>query len=344
MKIDFPEITRVSHSRIKTWRRCQMQHHYKYYQGLQSRSKARPLEMGSLLHNMIEAHHETGSYLTVWKKYKAEYDKLFQEEQLDLGDIPAEALSIVRRYFSHYKNDKLSYPARRRGKNTELRVQVPIGNNIEFLGLIDAMPEDDQGRVWYMDHKSHKHIPNEEVRFSDLQLLIYTWLAPQLGYPTADGIIWDYLRTKAPIVPEVLKAGGISKNKNIDTTYDVYMETVISKLGPNKAVEYEEFAQTLKGKEDSFFKRVYLPAPKQVMVKAIVEDITVSAQEIAIRGPESRVRNMTRDCSSCSYYNLCQAEVRGLDIEHIISTDFTTKEQRDAKEKAKQSHPKTGSR
>lgn len=332
MVIDFPETTRVSHSRIKTWRRCEMQHHYKYYQGLRKKAAARPLVIGTAVHTMIEAQLERGTWEPEFKQFNAEYSKLFQEEQLMLGNLPVEVKAIVERYFDYYREDGLIYPVRRRNRRTELELHIPLTGYISFIGYVDAYPQDEQGRNWLMDHKTCKSIPTEENRFSDLQLLIYNWMLPQLGYPAPDGVIWDYLRTKAPTQPEMLKAGGFSKNKSIDTTYDVYMGTVEKALGRKALKDYEEFAQQLKGREEKFLRRIILPAPKTVMISTVVKDLEATAQEIHTRGPMATVRNMTKDCSWCSFYNLCQAEVRGLDTEHIRAMDYTTEGKDDGNE------------
>lgn len=301
-----------------------MQHHYKYYQGLKKKAIERPLRLGSAVHEMIEAQIQRGTWEPELQAFTMEYNKLFQEEQLMLGNLPAEVEAIVTRYFDYYREDGLTYPVRRRGRATELQVHVPITGYITLIGYVDAYPQDAQGRNWLMDHKTCKSIPTEENRFSDLQLLIYDWALPQLGYPKPDGVIWDYLRTKAPSIPDVLKAGGISKSSKIDTTYDVYMNTVEEKLGRKALPDYEEFAQQLKGREEKFLRRIILPTPKKSMVDFVVKDLEATAMDIHTRGPTSTVRNMTRDCSWCSYYNLCQAEVRGLDTDHIRANDYTT--------------------
>lgn len=325
MEIDFPEVTRVSHSRAKTWRRCQMQHHYKYVQKLTPVRKARPLYLGSTVHEMLEVHLNGGDWNTVYKAAKAEYDKLFQEEQLLMGNIPEEAKQIVTRYLAYYEDDGLIYPKWRKRKATELKIHIEIGTNLEYIGYVDALPVDAEGRLWLMDHKTCKNIPGEEQRYSDLQMVFYYWALPLAGYKQPDGILWDYLRTKPPAIPEPLKKGGLSMAKNQDTTYDVYMEAVAAlNPTPEEYDAYHKFAsETFAHKEEKFFRRIYLPNPNRDMVNAVVQDLVVTAHEIQVRGREAKVRNMTRDCSWCPFYNLCQAEVRGLDTEYIRKTEFT---------------------
>jgi hypothetical protein len=324
IEIDWPEVLQVSHSRIKSWRRCQMQHHYRYVQKLRKIKKGIALYVGTGIHAMLEAQTLRGDWKPEMTAFRKEFDKLFKEEIAELGDVPGTIEGVVHGYINKYQNDGLSYIPRHRKARAEIKMIVDLDSRTRFLGFIDKFPQDTEGRNWIMDHKSCKSIPDEPQRFADLQLLFYTWLAPQLGYPKPDGVIWDYIRKKAPAIPDTLKAGGLSKAAKIDTTYEVYMETVDKVLGPKARPDYEDFAQSLKGKEEKFYRRIYLPTPNQRMVDNVVRDVISSAEEIRQAGPMAQVRNMTKDCSFCSYYSICQAEVRGLDSEFIRKTEYTT--------------------
>lgn len=312
-----------------------MQHHYRYYQGLRKKVSAVPLFVGTGIHAMIEAQVVRGDWKPELEAFRTEFNQLFREEKEELGDLPTVIGEIVQGYFEMYQNDGLTYPKRHRGARAEIKVSVDLDNHTRFIGFIDNFPQDSEGRNWVMDHKSCKAIPDEESRFADLQLLMYVWLLPQLGYPRPDGVIWDYIRKKPPSVPEQLVKGGISKSAKIDTTYSVYMATVERLLGKAALPEYEEFASTLKGREERFYRRIYLPSPTPTMVDNVVKDVVSSAREIRQAGPNATVRNMTRDCARmCSYYSICQAEVRGLDSDFIRQTEYTTKEKIDAQEEA----------
>ena len=334
IEIDWPEMIQVSHSRLKVWRRCQQQHHYRYYQGLRKKVNGLPLFVGSGVHAMLEAQVVRGDWQPEMDAFRAEFKQLFKEEQEDLGDQPAMVESVVRGYLERYKEDGLIYVPRHRGAKAEIKVTVDLDNHTRFLGFVDKFPMDEDGRHWVMDHKTCKTIPDETSRFADLQLLMYVELLPRLGYPKPAGVIWDYVKKKSPSIPEVLKNGSISKAAKIDTTYEVYMATVEEKLGKAALPEYEDFAQTLRGREEKFYRRIYLPANNPQMVDNVVRDVLASAKEIRMAGPNSKVRNMTKDCNFCSYYSLCQAEVRGLDSEFIRQAEYTTKEKIDVKEEA----------
>jgi hypothetical protein len=61
-----------------------------------------------------------------------------------------------------------------------------------------------------------------------------------------------------------------------------------------------------------------------------------SAVQINALGKDIHDRNMTRDCSWCSYYNLCQAELRGLDSEFVKKTQYIVEEKEDNGDKAEE--------
>lgn len=336
IQIFWEEVLQISHSRLKVWRRCQMQHHYRYYQGLRKVRAATPLFIGTGIHAMLEAYQIRGDWAPELAAFTKEFKKMFREEQEMLGDLPGITKGIIQGYIDRYQDDGLIYVPRHRGLTAEIPVKVDLDSKTRMIGFIDKFPQDQEGRNWVMDHKTCKSIPDEETRYADLQLLMYVWLLPQLGYPKPDGVIWDYIRKKPPTVPEVLKSGVISKAAKMDTTPKIYMEAVMKlpkeQRTPDKLAEYKAFAQTLIGKEEKFYRRIYLPSPSETMVMNIVKDVVVSAEEIRAMGPNAQVRNMTRDCKQCSYYSICQAEVRGLDTEFIRKTEYTVKEKIDAQE------------
>jgi hypothetical protein len=286
--------------------------------------------MGSVIHECIEAHHEVGRYDHIVADFRIEYNKLFNEEKAELGDLPTDVERIMARYVSFYANDGLQYVVRKRGRKTELPVNFWMDPYTQFLGYLDAYPVDKQKRNWLMDHKVPKRMPDEDSRYSDIQFAIYVWAAPQARLPEPDGIIWDYVKRNPPKIPEVLKDGSISKRK-IDSDYIAYMAMVRSRsLDPK---DYEEFAQNLPGGSkflglDPFFQRVPLPNPSRILVRNIVDDFKTSVEEIRAQHSIERAatdRNITRNCKQCEYFSICSAETRGLDTEFLRKSEYITK-------------------
>lgn len=318
----------VSQSKLRSWRRCHAAYNYGFIENLERNRPKVQLLRGSMIGDCIDdvvwrrlkPLDTKVHYSETLGKYLSEYRRLFDEEKEYYGDIVKEVGRIVFNYEKLYRDDGLTYHIQE-GRSAELKVRVELAPGIVFTGSIDKYPMDKQGRYWVMDHKSHKNIPDEEARFADLQLVFYFWGAPLSGFPKPTGVVWDYLRTKPPAIPQLLKNGELTQRANIDTDYDTYMDTIVqNKLNPK---DYQGILKPLKerGSQD-FFKRVWLPSPSKALVKSIVEDAKITAQEIKHLAGKSKTRSMTRDCKQCNFYTLCQAEVRGLDADFIRKTEY----------------------
>jgi hypothetical protein len=257
---------------------------------------------------------------TVLERYRRKYRILFQEEREQYGDIIGDIRRIYEGYERRYAKDPWTY------LRTEHLLTIDLAKNVRFIGYEDKFVSDQEGRLWIVDHKSYKTIPNEDDRFSDLQSVFYIW-AHQLQHPkeAVTGFCWDYLRTKAPAIPQVLVKGGLTKRANIDTDYYTYLDAIKSNnLNPR---DYIDLLNRLKKENSRFFKRVYLPSPSKEMIKTAVTDAKNTAIEIKNLGTTLRDRNMTRDCPRfCDYYNICQTEYRGIDSEYVRKTEYEERE------------------
>lgn len=301
-----------SQSKIKSWRRCHKQYRYKYDQGLSRRQAPVALARGITFHEMLDAKVSGGDWKLPLSKYRQDYQRMFDEERENYP-TPDELEALFHRYQEKYKDDGLDY----QGKS-EIEVIVEY-EGITFKGIIDKLPKDAQGRVFVCDHKTHLRIPDEDARYSDIQTVLYYWALQEVG-EQVDGVLWDYIRTKPPAVPEVLKSGGLSKRANIDTDYETYLKAIVDNgLNPD---DYKDILEKVKG--NVFFKRIFLPKPNRALVDSVVNDFFSTAREIM--DSKSEVRNLTKDCKMCSYFQLCSAEVRGLDTEFIKKQLFVVKQ------------------
>ena len=325
----------VSQSKIKTWRRCHAKHDYRYNQNLEKKRRAVQLFRGSILGECIDSIYarrvnpQAPGFETVLREYEKEYKKLFQEEREFYGDLIGECRRITLAYEALYAKDGMKPIVGKDGNPFELELRVPLIPGVIFKGKIDKLFEDRNKRVWLTDHKSHKKIPDLESRFSDIQLVLYYWAVPLTGYKTPDGVMWDYIRTKAPTIPDTLKAGGLSKRANIDTTYETYLaEITRQKLNPK---DYKEILDPLKGRGTiDFYQRVQLAKPNPKLVENIVSDARQTALEIQLHGKTSKVRSMSYDCKQCDYYQLCQSDARGLDTAFIRKTDYQPRKEEES--------------
>lgn len=313
----------ISHSKIRSWRTCKRQAHYRYVERLEPRKKPKPLMLGSILHSAMEERIEGGNPLEAIAVYEKEYGRLFREEQELYGDIIGESKSIIARYSDVYKKDPLKY-LKIKGRRSEHPFEIKLAPDIILIGKLDSIvqtPKD--GRVWAMEHKSKKTIPDEDERFFDIQTAMYTEFPAEFGIKKFDGVLWDYLRKKIPTVPELLKKGGLSQAKSIDTIPQVYMQAILdNNLDP---AEYAEILRELEGREKNFFKRYYMPRNK-VLGKRLVEEAVITGRDMAKNLGTDNTRTIDRHCNWCSFKLLCRTELLGLDADFVRKHEYKPRE------------------
>lgn len=321
----------VSWSKIRTWRTCKRSYWYKYNEGLKKKSPPLPLLRGAALGEMLDLRAMKKNGLKALDKYAETYRLLFIEEQEMYGDFIGDLTKIYQGYCETYDKEGFEYTG------IELELKVKLTKNIEFVGYIDKIVRDKEKLLWEMDHKSHKNIPGEDQRYADLQQVFYVW-----GYNQGvkkeknklSGVLWDYIRTKPPTVPEQLKNGELSRRANMDTTYSTYLAEIKSlKLDP---ANYRDILERLKSEPNTFFQRVKLPSSNDAMTKTVVQDMINTAQEIYfVTGvgvlpwtKDQATRSMSNwNCPGCEFFEVCQTELRGYDASFIKKTRYTDREE-----------------
>lgn len=306
---------KVSQSKIKSWRKCHKQHDYKYNQKLVKKVKGQALFVGSIVHECIEAFYTGKDYKKILKDYAAKVSKMFDEEKVEYAELLPMATYMVEGYFKHHADTEY------RIDFIERKLEVPLVEDIIFEGKIDAGFRDKKKKLWIGEHKTCASIPDEKSRMSDIQGILYWWGYQQETGELPAGIVWDYLRKKIPSTPAVLKNGEVSRAK-CDTTYDIYLNAI--KENGQKPKDYQEELERLRGNEDSFYRQIKLPFNKGMM-ELVVKDTISTALQIRDFGTIVTDRNLTRDCSWCDYFDLCQAELRGLDTDYIREKQYEVK-------------------
>lgn len=314
----------LSNSKIKLYKKCSQAYYYKEVDGIVPKRPSLPLQRGIIIHSGLEAyynledpHDAIDKYLPFW------YDLMDEEKELYGGNLMEECHRIMDAYIDQYGPTPVENVLEVELDFSEEPVEILPG--IHFKGVIDAILEDteDHPGIWITEHKTHKKFPTEGQRFFDPQTIIYYLVVKQLMDIEPMGVMWNYIKTKPPTVPRLLKNGGLSRATSIQTDRNTYMKAILENgLDPEDySAELELFSQ------NKFFERIYMPFNKSV-ISGMQEDITRVAH-IMNRLAKYPIRNMNQfNCMGCDYKQLCQAEFLGLDTEFIRKKDFKPKESR----------------
>ena len=307
---------RVSNSRIKCWRKCHNKHFYRYVMKIEKKRKDIKLTVGKLFHDCTEAVAKSKTVNPTIKRYRKHLATLMEEERVLYEDGIDLAEGMINNYLNKYKDDDFEL------LGVEIPLEYEITKGITFIGYIDKLINN--GHLSLMEHKTCKSIPDESVRLTDIQTLLYIDAMEKCGMDKPREVIWDYSRKKLPVIPEMLKSGkGLSQRKDIDTLYKVYLKAITdNKL---KISDYKEILANLKSKPDTFFRRIRYPISKH-QVNLVVDDFIRTSIEIKHMGEFERTRNFDFQCgSSCEYHQLCVAETFNVDTDFILKKQYRSR-------------------
>lgn len=318
--------TRLSNSKVKTWRRCPKKFQFKYEMGLRPRKKSIQLERGSWIHDLLMYHYDGRDWRKRHEELTRDFYNLFEEEREDLGNLPAECKRIMLAYLRHYRLEDRNYHV----VDSELNEIVTLPNGIELNIVVDLVVEDKaDGGLWIWDHKTRKKIGDDISALLDPQLTVYYWGLELLGYTPLNGVVYNELCTKPPTIPQMLKRGGLSKRKNIATDVATYMRAIKKHdLDPN---DYSDILRHIAvAQRDRFFRRTHIPKDPPVL-KRMIRDFESASEEIEFaqqrkRFPRTYIPN---DCKwSCEYLDLCLTSLHGGDIKPMVNMNFERRTKR----------------
>lgn len=208
-----------------------------------------------------------------------------------------------------------------------------------YVGTIDGIvrSKKNPNNFWLLEHKTRANLFDPEILTLDEQTSKYIWAAHQLiargtfpGITSAtrlQGVIFNVLRKKVPRKPDVLQNGAISKNKNIDTTEEVYRAAVIEAgLDPT---DYADFLKILKARGNKFFQREPIRrGPQEVenvgrRLQYEFEDLQ-KLQDIPLDPDDPRLYpSPTEDCVwKCDFRSVCIVANYGGDTQSIIDLEY----------------------
>lgn len=315
---------KVSQSKIKTYKRCHRAYWYKYVEKLTRKRKARPLQFGSIIHDMLEAYANGDDPFLILENVAKTQGKMFLREKELYGDIIEDIRTIMSHYFEYWPEESVTY-LRRGMKCAEHEFNVEIAPNIIATGKIDAVIKTPNKLKWLMEHKSFTKLPGEDQRWRNLQSVVYQRIIEMQGWwKDLSGICWNYIGSKPPSKPKILKSGKLS-TKSTSTLPGVIEKTILeNKL---KLRDYRPLIETAEVNQKDYFVRVFTPVNKKV-VDNIFAGFIDSAKELAQTHGTKKDMNIDLHCNFCDYEPICRAELTGSDVDFIKQREYIKDEKR----------------
>jgi hypothetical protein len=304
-------------SMIKTFRRCPKQTQYKYVDRLKPKARRKPLEEGTWGHKLLEVHYAGEDWRPVHKQLSMKFGQLMDEEREALGDLPRTMEQLITSYLWHYKNDPWKV------HDTEFMLECELPNGHIFRVKIDMLIENQFG-LWLVDHKFNAKLPSLNMRILDVQSALYVWVAMKMGLKV-NGFIWNYVKRKAPTIPQMTQTGRLSRRK-IDTDYPTLLRA-IKRYGLDPK-EHAEWLQRLKAQRfehgapqiSPFFRRNIIERNDSMLKHFAREALHTSKRmhEYPFDNPEIVERVPDRSCEfMCDYKEICTLEAFGGDTRTV---------------------------
>jgi hypothetical protein len=286
---------------------------------LQPKARKLQLERGAWIHELLMVHNDGEDWRVRHRELAKQFENLWEEEREELGDLPRDCGRIMAAYLRTYRSDAQRFHV----IDSELNEIVTLPNGLRLQVIVDCVLEDKiDGGIWLRDYKTRDKFTRAENMMLDPQMTLYFWAMEHMGYRPIRGAEYDEIRTKAPSIPAVLKSGGLSKAKSIDTDVYTYMREV-----RRRGLDVADYGDILRhiatNQKDRFFRRTPIPKDPPVVRTTLVEAVQ-TAQEIQLAERKNRFpRTFDNSCTwGCAYRDLCITQLYGGNIEPLIKMNF----------------------
>ena len=318
----------VSQSKVNEFRKCEQSYKYHHVERIERKGKPRPLKFGTIIHKMAEADAGGRDPFDELEKIAKVEEKMFRQEREAYGEIVQDVEWIMTSYFEFWKTrpaEKMTY-IEIDGRRAEHPFELDLGDGIGCKGTIDAVVMFKKMR-WLGEHKSHKQFPNTDHRWRNVQSAVYQRIMKLLGWPPVEGILWDYIRSKAPTRPQLLKSMEVSE-RDLDSLPIAVTETIRKyarehkfdgewvKRNINKLVDEQ------RKRMPTWFQRIATPVKKPVE-DHIWNDFIATARKMRDTDFTKPVtRNIAKHCDWCQFEPLCRAVMQGSDEDFIKEREY----------------------
>lgn len=313
----------ISYSRVSAYLSCPYKHYLGYIECLKVKKPERPLFFGSDFHKLLELRNRPEELAKAKQEIGRTYYELNPQFQAELGENYVFDLSeIFKDYQEIYKDCPQPHV-------TEQEFRIPLGKykdeTIYFKGIIDELykykhKSTGEKFIKIGEHKTFSRKPDQSLLVMNTQKCLYAQACKILYGILPESVIWDYIKSTPAAEPIWLeKSKRFSESKSDKITPFSWRRAC-----EKRNITDEETlakADNYVGNIPNYFFRCEIDiVPK--MVDDIFEGFVYQAKQIAIQGHKNKTKNITRDCSWCSYQPICYAELTGADVGYLIEKDY----------------------
>ncbi len=282
---------------------------------------------GTDFHKLLELRNDPEGL----KKARADIVDSFYEIpaawQGDLGE------NYVEDLFTIFGDYQFLYSDLRQPQVTEQDFELEVGKcreePIVFVGKIDELyllKRKGVKTIKVGEHKTFSSKPNMDVLVMNPQKCLYAKAVQFLRGILPEKVIWDYIKSTPASEPIWLeKSNRFSEAGSTKITPMSWRRACESK-GITDEVALAKGERYAPNVTDFFFKVEMDIDPS--MVDKVWEGYMFTAKQIIRFGGKNTTHNITRDCSWCTYRDICHAEMTGGDPEYIISKDFEERQKK----------------
>lgn len=332
---------RISVTSRNIFRSCKRKWYFQFIDKMQPIQESPALWFGSAIHKALEKYYldpqrRLTTALNGWNIYLDEHplrEADWAEELKLLGP------NMLENYYLYDKTTPLP-PTRRVEQKYVIPILHPrsrVYTGHDLVAMIDLETANEDGTTDIVDHKTAKIIQQNGGLDVDDQMTAYAYVYWRTYNELPRQIVYNTLAKTERGDPDILKDGGLSRNKSQKTTYERYLRTVQYNKLPMS--EYAEVLDALKAKpvvvRQTTTRNMNEIFTFEQNLFYEIEEMTRASRSFHAAFPSPSAFG----CTWCSHLMLCKAHNDGSDVEYIKRFGYKFGELNDAANDATADNP-----
>lgn len=276
---------------------------------------------GTDFHKLLELRNDPKALNSARVEITDSYYSMPASWQGDLGE------NYVDDLFTIFEDYQKVYEGTRQPQVTERDFELEVGKfkdePIVFVGKIDELyllKRKGEKTITVGEHKTFSSKPNMDILVMNPQKCLYAKAVQFLKGILPEKVMWDYIKSSPASAPIWLEKSGRFSDAASTKITPMSWERACRDKGitdPEILAKGRRYESNI----SEFFFRVPLDIDP-CMVDRVWEGYLYTAKQIIRYGGKNRTQNITRNCSWCTYRDICHAELTGADPEYVIKRDF----------------------